>query len=47
MTARRDASPAQGHAELERGRAIAGHPADQEPSAELREDRTLRKKKAG
>jgi membrane protein len=35
------------NAELERGRAVAsGHPADQEPFAELRDDRKLRKKKA-
>ncbi|MFC0002790.1 YihY/virulence factor BrkB family protein [Micromonospora siamensis] len=33
-------------AELERGRAIsAGHPADQEPYVELRDDRKLRKKR--
>jgi membrane protein len=33
------------NAELERGRAIAGgHPADQEPFSELRDDRKLRKK---
>jgi membrane protein len=33
------------NAELERGRAIAGgHPADQEPFAELRDDRKLRKR---
>lgn len=35
------------NAELERGRAIAaGHPADREPFAELRDDRKLRKEKA-
>jgi membrane protein len=34
------------NAELERGRAVAGgHPIDQEPFAELRDDRKLRKKK--
>jgi membrane protein len=33
------------NAELERGRAMAaGHPADQEPFSELRDDRKLRKK---
>jgi len=33
------------NAELERGRAVAGgHPAGQEPVAELRDDRKLRKK---
>jgi membrane protein len=36
------------NAELERGRAMAaGHPADQEPFSELRDDRKLRKKEKG
>ena len=36
------------NAELERGRAVAaGHPADQEPFSELRDDRKLRKKEKG
>jgi membrane protein len=34
------------NAELERGRAVAaGHPIEQEPFSELRDDRKLRKKK--
>lgn len=36
------------NAELERGRAMAaGHPADEEPFSELRDDRKLRKKEKG
>jgi membrane protein len=36
------------NAELERSRAVAGgHPADEEPFSELRDDRKLRKKEKG
>jgi len=36
------------NAELERGRAVAGgHPIEEEPFSELRDDRKLRKKEKG